>query len=138
VGGAGKLWQLAADLTGKEDASRVAALNTDNAGELFMATAAAKPGVTPARPKPGDKKSGKDKAPTFPSDFGSHTSMLNAELNEKIVADKQNAGDPWAILKDERGDYATRRSRLDTGMADPFRFADQTIRDQQLKDLTTA
>ena len=35
--------------------------------------------VTHARPKAKDqKKDGKDKAPTFPSDFGSHASMTNA------------------------------------------------------------
>ena len=103
-----------------------------------MATPAAKPGTTPARPKAPTGKKGKDAAPTFPSQFGSHASMLNAELNEKIVADKQDAGDSWNILTDERGSYATRKSRLDTGMADPNRFAEQNIRDQQVKTLTTA
>ena len=46
-------------------------------------TAAPKAGVTHARPKAkDDKKDGKNKAPTFPSAFGSHASMVNAELNE--------------------------------------------------------
>ena len=63
--------------------------------------------------------------------------MVNEELTAKIVATKQETADPWIILKDERGDYATRKSRLDTGMADPNRFADLAAREQQLKQLTT-
>lgn len=98
--------------------------------------ATAKPST--AKPKAQAGKKGKDAAPTFPSQFGSHTSMINAELNEKIIADKQDAGDSWTVLTDERGNYVTRKSRLDTGMADPFRFADQAIREQQVTDLTTA
>jgi hypothetical protein len=101
-------------------------------------TAAPKAGITHARPKAKDEKKGKGKAPTFPSDFGSHSSMINAELNEKIAAAKQDVADPWAILTDERGDYATRKSRLDTGLADPNRFADQPLREKLVKDLTAA
>jgi hypothetical protein len=100
-----------------------------------MATAAPKAGVTQARPK---AKDGKTKAPVFPSDFGSHASMINAELNEKIAAAKQDAGDPWQILTDERGNYATRKSRFDTGLADPNRFADDPIREKFVKELTAA
>jgi hypothetical protein len=106
-----------------------------------MATAAApKAGVTHARPKAKDDKGGKgkEKAPTFPSEFGSHTTMVNAELNEKIAAGKQDAADPWMVLKDERGDYATRKHRLDTGLADPNRYADLPVREKQMKDLTAA
>ena len=95
--------------------------------------------VTHARPKARDvKKDAKDKAPTFPSEFGSHASMANEEATAKIVAARQDAADPWVALADERGPYATRRSRLDTGMADPNRFADQPARDKVLKDLTAA
>jgi hypothetical protein len=104
-----------------------------------MATVAPKAGITQARPKAKDsKKDGKNKAPTFPSDFGSHTTMISAELNEKVAAAKQDAADPWQILTDERGNYATRKSRLDTGLADPNRFADQPIREKFIKDLTAA
>jgi hypothetical protein len=97
-------------------------------------------GITHARPKAkDDKKDGKkEQAAKMPSDFGSHTSMTDAELNEKIAAPRQEAADPWVILKDERGSYATRKSRLDTGMADPNRFADLPAREQQVKQLTTA
>jgi len=99
--------------------------------------ATAPKGTTPARPKAkDDKKGGKDKAPTHPSQFGSHTSMVNAELN--IAESKQDSADPWQILSDERGQYATRKSRLDSGMADPHRFADLAVREQLVKDLTAA
>ena len=104
-----------------------------------MATAPAKPGVTNARPKAkDDKKDAKAKGPVFPSEFGSHTMMVNAELTEKIAAAKQNPADPWQIMTDERGNFATQKHRIDTNMADPNRFADQPIRDQHVKDLTTA
>ncbi len=94
--------------------------------------------VTPARPKAKDDKKGKEKAPTYPSEFGSHTSMINAELNGKIAAGKQDATDPWQILTDERGSYATRQSRLDTGMSDPNRCSDQVLRDKVVAELTAA
>ena len=105
-----------------------------------MATAAAAPkvGVTHARPKARDDKAGgkKEAKIVYPSDFGSHTSMANEELTGKIAAAKQDATDPWVVLKDERGDYATRKSRLDSGLADPNRCADQPVRDKAVKELT--
>ena len=95
--------------------------------------------VTHARPKAkDDKKDGKSKGPVFASDFGSHANMINAELNEKIAAAKQDAADPWAILTDERGNYATRKSRVDSGMADPNRYADQPMREKAVKELVGA
>ncbi|MGD0016719.1 MAG: hypothetical protein ABSC38_04275 [Verrucomicrobiia bacterium] len=105
-----------------------------------MATATTAPkGVTHARPKAReDKKDGKAKTQTFPSDFGSHASMINAELNNKIVAAKQNAADPWTILTDERGNYATRKSLLDSGLADPNRYGDLGVRETVVKELTKA
>ena len=104
-----------------------------------MATAAPKAGVTHARPKAkDDKKGAKDKGPVMPSEFGSHASMVNAELTEKIAAAKQNAADPWQILTDERGNYASRKHRIDTGLADPNRYADLPQREKQLKELNAA
>ena len=106
-----------------------------------MATAAApKVGVTHARPKARDDKSGgkKEQKIVYPSDFGSHASMANEELTGKIAAAKQDASDPWVVLKDERGDYATRKSRLDSGLADPNRCADQPTREKVVKELTAA
>ena len=102
-----------------------------------MATAAPKAGVTHARPKAkDDKKDAKNKGPVMPSEFGSHTAMLNAELTEKIT--KQDAGDPWQVLTDERGNYVTRKHRIDTNMADPNRYADLPVREKQLKELNAA
>jgi hypothetical protein len=96
-----------------------------------------KAGVTHARPKTKDeKKEGKGKAPTFPSDFGSHAGMTNEELTAKVAAARQDAADPWLILTDERGDYGTRQSRLDTGLADPHRYADQRVREKMVRELT--
>ena len=101
--------------------------------------ATAPKGVTAARPKAkDDKKDGKNKGPVFPSEFGSHAGMINAELNKKVAAAKQDATDPWQVLTDERGNYATRKSRIDTGMADTNRFSDLASRDKQVKDLTAA
>ena len=106
-----------------------------------MATAAApKAGVTHARPKAKDEKAGgkKEQKVVYPSDFGSHASLVNEELTGKIAAAKQDAADPWMVLADERGSYATRKSRLDTGMADPNRCADQPIREKAVAELSAA
>jgi hypothetical protein len=95
-------------------------------------------GVTHARPKSKDDKGDKDKkeAVQTPTQFGSHASMTNEELTGQIAAAKQDAGDPWVILLDERGHYATRKSKLDSGLADPNRLGDATIRDQRIQELT--
>jgi hypothetical protein len=106
-----------------------------------MATAAApKAGITHARPKAKDGAAGgkKEQKVVYPSDFGSHASMVNAELTEKIAAAKQDAADPWQVLTDERGNYVTRKHRIDTNMADPNRYADMPGREKQLKELTAA
>ena len=103
-------------------------------------TAAPKAGITHARPKARDDKAGgkKEQKIVYPSDFGSHSSMINAELNEKVSAAKQETADPWQILTDERGNYATRKHRLDSGLADPNRYADVPVRDKLVKELTAA
>jgi len=107
---------------------------------MATSTAAPKTGVTHARPKAKDEKAGgkKEQKVAYPSDFGSHASMINSELNEKIAAAKQDSNDPWQVLTDERGNYATRKHRLDTGLADPNRYADAPVREKQLKELTAA
>lgn len=92
-----------------------------------------------ARPKgKDDKKDGKNKGPVYLSEFGSHAGMVNAELTPTVVEAKQNAVDPWQILTDERGNYATPKSRIDSGMADPNRCADQSAREKAVKELTNA
>lgn len=96
-------------------------------------------GITHARPKAKDeKKEGKSKGPVYPSQFGSHTNMVDAEWTAKIAPAKQDATDPWQILADERGRYATRKSRLDSGLADPNRCADLPVREKLVKELTAA
>jgi hypothetical protein len=105
----------------------------------MAAPSAPKAGTTNARPKAKDDKGGKKEAKVvYPSEFGSHTSMANEELTGKIAAGSQDATDAWVILVDERGPFATRKSRLDTGLADPNRFLDQPARDKVVKDLTPA
>ena len=105
----------------------------------MAAPSAPKAGTTNARPKAKDASGGKKEAKVvYPSDFGSHTSMANEELTGKIAAAKQDATDPWVVLADDRGPYATRKSRLDTGLAAPNRFVDQPARDQFVKDLSAA
>ncbi len=103
-------------------------------------TVTPKAGITHARPKAKDEKAGgkKEQRIVYPSDFGSHASMVNAELTEKVAAAKQDAADPWQILTDERGNYVTRKHRIDTNMADPNRYADVPAREKQLKELTAA
>ena len=103
-----------------------------------MATAVPKAGITHARPKAKDEKKDKAKGPVFATDFGSHANMVNAELTEKIAAAKQDQADPWQVLTDERGNYATRKHRIDTGLADPNRYADLPAREKQVKELSAA
>ena len=58
----------------------------------------------------------KEKKYSFPSRFGSHSSMIDAEETEKL-------GDPSrVVLKDEHGTYITERSKLDCGLSDPNRY----------------
>ena len=64
--------------------------------------------------------------------------MANEELTGKIAAAKQDATDPWVILADERGTYATHKSQLDSGLADPNRCPDHPLREKFVKELTAA
>jgi len=56
----------------------------------------------------------------FPSKYGSHLSMIDegktAEL-EALYGDNKRV-----VLEDEKGQYITYRSRLDSGLADPRRY----------------
>jgi len=54
--------------------------------------------------------------PQFPSQFGSHASMIDDGGTEAFLSSSLIA------LKDEHGVYITKRSRLDTGLADPNRY----------------
>jgi hypothetical protein len=55
----------------------------------------------------------------YPSIYGSHKSMVTAEHDDGTVT-----------CKDEYGEYVTTRDRLDSGLADPRRYA--TSRTQKL------
>ncbi len=63
--------------------------------------------------------------------------MANEELTGKIAAASQDATDAWVILVDERGPFATRKSRLDTGWRTRT-ASDNNCRDKVVKDLTPA
>ena len=53
----------------------------------------------------------------FPSDYGSHASMIDEDETEKLGDDTK------AVLKDNVGTYVTERNRLDSGLADPNRHS---------------
>jgi len=53
----------------------------------------------------------------FPSRFGSHSSMVNEEKTSTL---KDTS---LVVLEDEFGEYTTERNRLDSGLADPNRYA---------------
>lgn len=63
----------------------------------------------------------KNEVYSFPSRFGSHSSMLNFDLTSKVFEVTQD--ESLVVLTDEFGDYVTNRSRLDSKMADPNRYA---------------
>ena len=55
-----------------------------------------------------------------PSPYGSHSSML-VDLNN--VAKGHNIPDDKVVCQDEKGYYVTYKNRLDSGLADPSRYA---------------
>ena len=63
---------------------------------------------------------------TYPSDYGSHASMVDKEatkkLNEGIEFDDLKGTDSVVIDTDKRS-YKTLKNRLDTGLADPRRYS---------------
>ena len=65
---------------------------------------------------PSDKKDY-----SYPSRFGSHSSMINEEATGKLNDPKR------VVLEDEFGLYETDRNRLDTGAADPNRYVQSRI-----------
>jgi len=82
------------------------------------------PKQAPRTAPQGERRGGgkKEAKVVYPSEFGSHTSMANEELTGKIAASSQDATDAWIILVDERGPFATRKSRLDTVLGDKPAF----------------
>ncbi|RDJ35413.1 MAG: hypothetical protein DWQ19_11395 [Crenarchaeota archaeon] len=58
----------------------------------------------------------KESKPEYPSQFGSHASMIDQEATDQL-------GNPdRVVLKDDHGVYETDRNRLDNGLADPNRY----------------
>jgi hypothetical protein len=55
-----------------------------------------------------------------PSPYGSHSSMV---VNLDAEARGHNVPSDKVICKDERGYYITYKNRLDSGLADPCRYA---------------
>ena len=65
----------------------------------------------------------------YPSKYGSHLSMVNAEATAELQSEK------WVICEDENGKYATEIKRLDYGLADPHRYASKEWRKKTMKKL---
>lgn len=57
----------------------------------------------------------------FPSQFGSHASMVDQEKTVKLGQDNLVA------CLDEYGVYVTEKNRLDSGCADPNRFKESRL-----------
>lgn len=55
-----------------------------------------------------------------PSQYGSHKSMV---VNIDREAEGHNVPEDKVICKDEKGYYVTYKKRLDSGLADPCRYA---------------
>ena len=58
----------------------------------------------------------KPEAYTYPTRYGSHTSMVDMEKTGEL--NKENK----VVIQDEHGYYITDESRLDNGLADPNRY----------------
>jgi hypothetical protein len=61
---------------------------------------------------------------TTPSAFGSHSSMIveASKYGENVLLENQ------VICKDDEGFYITTKNRIDDGLADPNRYANQSTR----------
>ena len=62
----------------------------------------------------------------YPSDYGSHASMVDREatkvINEGIEFDDLSST-ASVVIDTDKGSYTTVKNRLDTGLADPNRYA---------------
>ena len=72
------------------------------------------------RGRPGKKEPEKQ----YPSNYGSHLSMIHKEKTGELEA--LHGNDKRVVLEDERGLYITYRSRLDSGLADPKRYSSRS------------
>jgi len=72
------------------------------------------------------KQQEKKKEASYPSDFGSHLSMVNKEATKKLhplVEFEDLTGKDMVVVTAENGDYTTPKERLDSGLADPNRYS---------------
>ena len=60
------------------------------------------------------------KAKEYPSHFGSHSSMVDAEETGKLK-------DEYVACRDNEGIYYTERWRLDNGLSDPNRYTERRL-----------
>lgn len=70
----------------------------------------------------------KSATPTFPTRYGSHSSMINEDYKE------YNNSGQFVVCTDERGDYITTWKSLDNGLCDYMRTETIEVRDQYFKD----
>ena len=68
------------------------------------------------------KAPSKDKEYPYPSQYGSHKSMVVDE----------NIGEAYVACEDEKGLYVTSRSYLDSGLRDPWRTTTKNFRKTML------
>lgn len=102
---------------------------TKNAHERKLNMAEKKEATPVKKVKKTSEESGKKKKEvTFPSPFGSHTSMVQKELTEEL----QKQHPQLCVLADAGGIYVTETVKLDTHMGDPNRYADEPYRKAQL------
>ena len=79
-------------------------------------------------------KKEKEAVPLYPSDYGSHASMVNKEATKKLNKDiefEDLSGTDCVVIDIESGSYKTLKNRLDTGLADPNRYGG-TIRSAEI------
>ena len=66
---------------------------------------------------------------TYPSDYGSHSSMVNKEETQKLnegIDFELLSSNASVVIDTDKGSYTTTKNRLDTGMADPRRYGSLT------------
>ena len=64
----------------------------------------------------------KAKPYAYPSRYGSHSSMVDEEKTNQLSSEDE------VVIKDELGFYTTKRSLLDTGLADPKRYSTNRVK----------
>ena len=65
----------------------------------------------------------------YPSLFGSHASMIAKDWSDK------SQDESFVVLADDHGFYATEKKVLDSGLADPYRYASPEFKSSLLRKL---